>query len=701
MRVLSLLCLIATSTTAFAQTAVSESSAQAYPVVLTPTRLRQSLQDVPASVTVIRGETLRHFGILSIPDALRLVPGMAITQASGGDWRIGYHGTNILTPRRMNVTIDGVSVYQPAFARVDWDHLPVTIEDIDRIEITRGPDSAAYGPNSMLAIVNIITKHPADVEPAMLSVTGGLAGRTSVTGRLGLNIGSTPVRVSVSHDEDGGYDWLSVINGDHDTTRYDRFSLRSQTPLSDSASLDVSAGYVGGVREVPYVNAYQSSSPDQHIEDYYLAGTLTKSFSTMHELQLRASYWRNSVRQTWNTCLPGALLTPEMFDLWRESPTYAAAVLGGRQPSGGTAAADALAATALTALNRLGAQALAPICGIANQDLTESRSDLELQDTLVFSERLRIVSGAGARYQVGDSETFLGGSVGNTIWRAFANIEYKPSDWLTLNGGAYAERDQLTGSTISPRLAANVRLSPYQALRFVWASGSRTPDIQEQRANWTYSFLGSPPLEGQSALRFYQSAQSPGNLRSERITSREMGYLLNIPTLGLMLDAKVFDDHLTDLISEKLQVSSYEPSNTNSLRLAGVEIQANAELSPSWSIFGNYAYLRSYDASTPLEQTQYARNSGALGLTHAFGNGWRWSFAYYAASANGLGESSYGREDLTVSKAFTLGGAQAAASLILRRLDNKTASYFRDFGDTRESQYDNRLQAYGQLRLSF
>jgi iron complex outermembrane receptor protein len=148
-------------------------------------------------------------------------------------------------------------------------------------------------------------------------------------------------------------------------------------------------------------------------------------------------------------------------------------------------------------------------------------------------------------------------------------------------------------------------------------------------------------------------------------------------------------------------VSSYEPTNANSVRLTGLELQANAELSPSWSVFGNYAYLRNYDASTLLEQTQYARNSGALGLTHAFGNGWRWSFAYYAASGNGLGESSYGREDLTVSKAFVLGGAHAAASLILRRLDNKTTTYFRYFGDTPESQYDNRLQAYGQLRLTF
>jgi iron complex outermembrane recepter protein len=95
----------------------------AFPVVLTPTRLKQAMQDVPASVTVIKADKLRFFNITSIPDALRLVPGMAVMEATGGDYRIGYHGTNILVPRRMNVLIDGVSVYQPAFARVEWDRL--------------------------------------------------------------------------------------------------------------------------------------------------------------------------------------------------------------------------------------------------------------------------------------------------------------------------------------------------------------------------------------------------------------------------------------------------------------------------------------------------------------------------------------------------------------------------------------------------
>ena len=105
-----------------------------YPVVITPTRLRQALPDVPASVTIITSAQIARLGINSVAEALRLVPGMELTRAAGHDWRISYHGTNILTPRRMNVLVDGVSFHRPGYSRVFWQQLPVTLADIDRID---------------------------------------------------------------------------------------------------------------------------------------------------------------------------------------------------------------------------------------------------------------------------------------------------------------------------------------------------------------------------------------------------------------------------------------------------------------------------------------------------------------------------------------------------------------------------------------
>lgn len=702
MRSAALSSLMVVSALASAQAPSEEiPSAAEFPVVLTPTRLRQSLRDVPASVTIITAEMLRRYGILNIPDALRLVPGMAVDQPSGGDYRINYHGSNITTPHRMNVMIDGVSAYQPAFGRVDWDHLPVILDDIERIEVTRGTNSPAYGPNSFLAVVNIITKHPQDVERVAASATVGSLARSSVTGRLGWNIGDTAVRLSVSHDEDGGFDHQSIISGeDHDSIRYDRASFRSQTRFSADTNLDINAGYVGGVRQVPFIDSYQLSYPDMHLQTYYLSGTLTHALSANHEWQLRASQWRNVVDQSWRTCLPAALFLPELFDLWRVSPAAAGALLSGRYHHT-NASVDALAAAALSAIGRLGAGARAPICGIPTQSLREVRSDIEWQDTLVVSDQLRLVSGLGARHLEGTSQTYLGGTVSNSLWRAFMNVEYKPAHWLTLNAGGYVERDQLSGSTFSPRIGANTHLSENQTLRFLASVGTRTADIQEQRSNWTYTIIGSQPLNGQSVVRFYQNNIAPGNLRSERINSREIGYLLNVRALGLILDAKIFDDRLYDLISEKFSLTTESTSNDNSVRLRGFEVQANAELSPRWNLFANYAYLRNRDATIATEMSQYAKNSGAVGVSYAPAEGWRGSLAFYGASGDGLGETGYGREDLTISKTFKLGPSDATASFILRHLDYKTSTYYRDAGNLPVSSYNDSLQGYMQLRMSY
>jgi len=239
-----------------------------------------------------------------------------------------------------------------------------------------------------------------------------------------------------------------------------------------------------------------------------------------------------------------------------------------------------------------------------------------------------------------------------------------------------------------------------QTVRAAFSKGTRVPDIFEQRARWTYAARNlNPPLNGSNNGRFYQSAVAPGNLREERITSRELGYLLRAPRWGMLLDAKVFDDTLADLISEKLHLPSFEPTNSNFVRLRGGELQATVAPSDRWSLFFVYAYLKN-KATTDVERTQYSSHSGAVGATRVFGDGWRWSLAYYGASGDGVGQSYYGREDLTLSKMFKVQSAALTSSIILRRLDKRSVSYFRDFGDTLESKYDDRFQIYGYLKLS-
>jgi iron complex outermembrane recepter protein len=698
-------CALATVELCKASDAAVPLSAELEPpdVVLTPTRLRQPIADVPASVSVIRGETLARYGIFTIPDALRLVPGMAVSQPSGGDYRIGYHGTNILTPRRMNVLIDGVSVYQPAFARVDWRALPVSIEDVDRIEVTRGPNSAAYGPNSMLAIVNIITKHPKDVERGFAAVSYGSQDAGRVFGRFNATVGAaTTLRLSAAAEQDSGYDVVDRVGVDHDDTKLQRLNFRSDIRLNSQTTLQFDAAYVKVEADVPFVDVYQTTYPDARVRDGYLSATLKHSVTPNHELQLHAYQWSNQVRQEWTTCPPATLLLPEMFELWRANPAYAAEVIAGRVPSGGSAADDALAAAALAAIAQLGTGALTPTCTTPNQTLAETRQDIEVQDTYAFSDRWRLVAGVGARRQVGDSETFLGGAVANHIWRVFGNLEAKPHSLVTLNAAAYFERDALSGNNLSSRLGANFRLSDEHSVRIAWSTGARTPDILEQRADWTYtSTTADPPLNGETAVRFFQSARSPGDLRNERIRSFELGYVGSVAALGLTADVKLFDDHLTRLISEKLQVAGFAPTNWNAVRLSGLEFQLGWTPSPDWTTFLNYAYLHNHNATTDFERTQYDRHSGSVGVSHKIGDTWRWSIAYYGSSGDGLDQSAYGRTDMTVSKAFTADTRRLVASLVLRSLDQKTSTNFLDFGSPAQASFENRTQVFAHLQAAF
>lgn len=687
--------------TAHAQPASPDPLDPSVPAVITPTRLVQSLADVPASVTIISAETIERFGIRSVPEALRLVPGMSVVQATGPDYQISYHGTNTINPRRMNVLIDGISVYRPAFSEVLWAQLPVAIEDVQRIEVTRGPNSASYGPNSMLANVNIITRNPNDLPLGFAAGTLGTNGVRELTARAALRFDSSAVGLTASTSRDGGFDSLTQDAAGHDSLRIDRLALRSQSRIGVRSTLSVQAALARGTAEIPFIDNFQLTYPDRRFEDVYAGALWTTQLAANHQLSVRLDHARQVSRQSWRTCLPTVALLPEMFDLWRANPAYANAVLAGQLPQGGTPEDDVLALRAITTIQALGAEAAAPRCLRANQDAVQSRLDLELQDTYVFSDRLRVVAGLGLRRQSGESQTFLGGEQTSSVRWVFANLEYRPVQRLTLNAGGYAERNSLSPSTFSPRAAANFNVAPGHTLRVVLSAGTRSPDIQEQRTNWTYRFEEvTPQLNGSTTAFLFQSRVGPGNLKSERIRSREVGYLWNQQSLGLLLDVRVFDDRLTDLISERPNLAGLVPTNDGSVRLTGAELQVNARLAPGWNGYANYAYLDNRDATIVLERTQWSRHSGSLGLSREFADGWQAAIAYAGQSGDGYLQSPYGRTDVQLSRAFDVDRMRWRLSLGLQRLDSPVTRYSVGSATALESRRSDRLAGYVRLGMT-
>lgn len=173
------------------------------PVVLTASRMAQSVMDAPNAVTVLDHETIIGSGYTRIADLFRLIPGMYVGEMTGTNMTVSHSFVDQLE-RRMQVMIDGRSVYLPTFGGVDWDSLPLAIGDIERIEVVRGSNAASYGANAFTGIINIISRHPADVEGRMLSVLMGNHGQREGQFRWAGGNQRYQHRVTLGHREDDG-----------------------------------------------------------------------------------------------------------------------------------------------------------------------------------------------------------------------------------------------------------------------------------------------------------------------------------------------------------------------------------------------------------------------------------------------------------------------------------------------------------------
>ena len=127
----------------------------------------------PAAIYVITQEDIRRSGASSLPELLRLVPGVEVARIDSSKWSLGVRGFGSRLSRAVLVLIDGRSVYTPLFAGVYWDVQDTLLRDVDRIEVIRGPSGTIWGANAVNAVINIITKRASDTHGTLISMGGG------------------------------------------------------------------------------------------------------------------------------------------------------------------------------------------------------------------------------------------------------------------------------------------------------------------------------------------------------------------------------------------------------------------------------------------------------------------------------------------------------------------------------------------------
>jgi len=209
--------------------------------VTSVSKKKQRLNEVAAAVFVISQEDIRRSGVTSIPEALRLAPGIQVGRIDANKWAISSRGFTGQFANKLLVMIDGRSVYTPTFSGVYWDAQDTLLEDIDRIEVIRGPGATVWGANAVNGVINIITRHAGETQGGLLVAGAGNEEKSFASLRYGAEVASdTYARFYLKYNDrdksyasdiygDAGDDWKSLRGGfrvDGQATEVDSWSLQ-------------------------------------------------------------------------------------------------------------------------------------------------------------------------------------------------------------------------------------------------------------------------------------------------------------------------------------------------------------------------------------------------------------------------------------------------------------------------------------------
>lgn len=673
---------------------------QDLPQVLTATRLKQSPAAVPGSMTVLDSELIRASGARDIPELLRLVPGMMIGYGAGNQPTVNYHGSNVNDARRMQVLIDGRSVYRAGLATVDWSDIPVALEDIERIEVFRGPNTVSYGANALMAVVNILTRNPADSHGTRLKMTRGQDGINDYYVSHGLGWDGGDLRLSVSGQQDDGFDEDQFGHDYRDSRRLNRINLNAIHYLAPDQTLEWQLAAKEGSNQRPYTyqpvfGRYRAGNDaDVNAKDYAGSVRWNIDFNPDHSLYVQGSAQHFDRQQVWRACDAAIAFSPELTRLWQLNPNYAEQVarslFTGSPP---TSSDPTLNALRQEVLNQWNAGGNNTVCGDVDQSTRETRYDLEVQDTLSLTDSLRLVSGMNYRYDKADSQTYFNGTLDDQTWRLFGQLEWRADEHWIVQGGAMYEKSQLSGNSLTPRVAVNYLITPRHGLRAVYSEAIRSPDMFENNVNWSYTVKNlSPNLYGLQNGEYFVKTRGPGNLDQEHMRSRELGYNGYFSDIDLSMDVKLFYDEITGMISEPLKNNQYIASNANKSRFSGSEAQFDWRMSRRDRLRLTYAYVDAW-ASNPADSRLTARNSGSAGWLREWGDGWSSALFYYGDDA--LNEYRYERIDLRLAKRFKVQGSNLElAALWQQRLDDEPTTLV-------QNRYDSRHRLSVSAELEF
>ena len=527
--------------------------------VTTVSRSASTVGQSPAAVFVITPEMIRRSGATTFPEILRMVPGMNVARIDANKWAVSARGFNERFGNKLLVQVDGRTVYNPVFSGVYWDSVDYVLEDVDRIEVIRGPGASVWGANAVNGIVNIITKSAEATQGGLFRAGGGSAERGFSSLRYGGKIGD-----DLSYRAYGKWFERESLY-----TNFDRVINPSLRPDDDWR------GIRGGLR---------------------FDWTPTPA----DRLTLQGDWYRTE----------GGQQRPRPLS----SPPFTFVSVGDEVQSGGN-----VLGRWTHQVNKESSWALQLYWDTADRNNTDGFNhlrwqtfDVDFQHALRLGERHKVTWGLGYRFvdfhgfpsapDDGFQINWVTPYRTTNLFTAFLDDQMTVvPDRLFFTLGTKIEHNEFTGVEVQP--TARLLWTP-TTQQSVWAAVSRavrTPSLADDELAFTLQPVAPgvfPQLRGSTGFQ------------SEKVIAYELGYRAQA-TPALSFDAalyyNVYDD-LSSIIPTDATLSGksvFVPlprGNRLSGETYGIELSATWQVTDWWKLYGSYSFL----------QMQLHRDTGGL-----------------------------------------------------------------------------------------
>lgn len=462
-------------------------------IVSIASRYEQPISQAPSNVYVITDEDIRQSGATDLPTVLRRIPGIDVMQMSGADFNVSVRGDNQPLANKLLVLVDGRSIYVDVQGTVFWKAIPVTLPEIKRIEVLKGPASAVYGFNAFDGVINIITKSPTEMAGTTLQFGGGQVGTITSAAIHAGTAGKLGYRLSVGRDQN--QQWR---NRDALAFRSHKFNVHTEYLLSPEAKLSLDGGLID-------VNRYDGQIGEIVIGSTPFSQAYTNVAYERPNLFLRA-WWSEFDAN------PLSTINPALSDF-------------------------------ITVTDRSGSPRSSFVGNTYNVE-GQHVLELALNNRVTYGLNYRHISlSSGAIDQFSRQDRF----------GMYVTDEWRATDTLTFQAGVRYDLDTFIHPTISPRIGLLVAPVPDHTFRVSWSVAYRPPTLFETHAaqvTTTTIPTGLPPPLPSSVTNIIPVRGSSG-LEPEKIMSYEMGYQGWFLKHRLRARADLFFNHITNLIGNR------------------------------------------------------------------------------------------------------------------------------------------------------